>query len=128
MDKKPRRIAAWIAAAFGIATLPAWADHESPEVIVEWNQLLQANMPAIPNPLVPRTYAMLHIAMFDAANAIEREYTPYHARLFAHPGASAEAAAAQAGHDVLVSLNPAAQAAADSALQARLSKIQPWRA
>ena len=52
---------------------------------------------------------MLHIAMFDAVNAIEREYTPYHARLIAHPAASAEAAAAQAAHDVLTALNPAAQ-------------------
>jgi hypothetical protein len=128
MNKKAHRFVAWLAAAISVTTLPAWASGESADVIVEWNQLLQANMPAVPNPLVPRNYAMLHIAMFDAANAIERRYTPYHSRLLAHPLASAEAAAAQAGHDVLVSLNPAAQAAFDAALQARLAKIQPWRA
>jgi hypothetical protein len=122
-------LAAWIAgAAISLTTPAAWATNESPEVIVEWNQLLQANMPAVPNPLVPRNYAMLHIAMFDAANAIERQYTPYHAKLHANPAASAEAAAAQAAHDVLVSLNPAAQATADAALQARLARIHPWRA
>jgi hypothetical protein len=128
MKTKVRLIAAWGTALLGSITAPAWATHESPEVIVEWNQLLQANMPAVPNPLVARQYAIMHIAMFDAANAIEREYTPYHARLLAHPAASAEAAAAQAAHDVLVKLNPAAQATFDSALQARLLKIQPWRA
>lgn len=127
MKTKTRLIGAWSAALIMI-TAPAWASNESPEVIVEWNQLLQANMPAVPNPLVARQYAILHIAMFDAANAIERQYTPYHARLFAHPAASVEAAAAQAAHDVLVVLNPAAQATFDSALQARLLKIQPWRA
>ncbi len=122
-------LAAWIAgAAISLTTAPAWATNDSSDVIVEWNQLLQANMPAGPNPLVPRNYAMLHIAMFDAANAIERQYTSYHARLHAHPAASAEAAAAQAAHDVLVALNPAAQATFDAALQARLAKIQPWRA
>ena len=128
MKTKTRLIAAWSAALISLITAPAWSTNESSEVIVEWNQLLQANMPAVPNPLIPRQYAMLHIAMFDAANAIERQYTPYRARLFAHPAASAEAAAAQAAHDVLTTLNPAAQATFDSALQARLAKIQPWRA
>src|SRR5688500_12401064 len=101
MYKKAHRIAAWMAVTIGLATLTGGADagtrDDSPDVIVEWNQLLQANMPATtPNPLVPRLYAMMHIAMFDAANAIRRQYTPYHARFYAHPEASAEAAAAQA--------------------------------
>jgi hypothetical protein len=128
MKTKTRLIAALAAAAISLTTAPAWATNESPEAVVEWNQLLQANMSAVPNPLVPRQFAMLHVAMFDAANAIERMYTPYHARLHAHPAASAEAAVAQAGHDVLVAMNPAAQATFDSALQARLAKIPPWRA
>jgi hypothetical protein len=66
--------------------------------------------------------------MFDAANAIDREYSPFRARPPAHPAASLEAAAAQAGHDVLVALIPAATATFDAALQARLAGIQPWRA
>jgi hypothetical protein len=103
--------------------------HERADVIVEWNQLLQANIPSTaPNPLVPRYYAILHIAMFDAANAIEREYSHYRSRPPAHPAASPEAAAAQAGHDVLVALIPAATATFDAALQTRLAGIQPWRA
>ncbi len=134
MDKKSHRFTAWMAVAIGMITLPAAAtDHrtrdDSPAVIIEWNQLLQANMPTnVPNPLLPRFYAMLHIAMFDAANAIERQYTPYHARLHANPAASAEAAAAQAGHDVLTALIPAAKTTFDAALQARLANIHPWRA
>jgi hypothetical protein len=134
MYRKAHRFTAWVAAAIGLITLhggesAAGTRDDSPAVIVEWNQLLQANMPATtPNPLVPRLYAMLHIAMFDAANAIERQYTPYHARLYAHPEASAEAAAAQAGRDVLTTLIPAAQATFDAALQSRLATIHPWRA
>jgi hypothetical protein len=128
MKKRARLLAAWTAAAFSLTTTSAWATNDSAEVIVEWNQLLQSNIPSTASLLTPRYFAMLHVAMFDAANAIEREYTPYHARLHAHPGASAEAAAAQAGHDVLVELIPGAQATFDAALQARLANIQPWRA
>lgn len=130
MKKSIHRFAAGLAAAIGFFAPPAGATNSNAEVIVEWNQLLQANMPSTAGLLTPRYFAMLHIAMFDAANAIEREYTPYHARLLAHPAASTEAAAAQAGHDVLVALipTPEARAAFDAALQARLAGIQPWRA
>ncbi len=130
MKTKTRFIAALTAAAIGTITLPVSAGGERAEVIAEWNQLLQSNIPSSAGLLTPRYYAMLHVAMFDAANAIEQRYTPYHARLHAHPAASSEAAAAQAGHDVLVALvpTPAAKALFDSALQARLANIQPWRA
>ncbi len=130
MFKITRRIAAWIVAAIGLTAPQVWANGygERADVVAEWHQLLQANIPSTAGLLTPRYYAILHVAMFDAVNAIEREYTPYHARLFAHPGASAEAAAAQAGHDVLVALVPAAAATFDAALQARLANIQPWRA
>jgi hypothetical protein len=128
MKTKVRWAAALTAAALSLTTLPVSAYDDTSDVIVEWNQLLQSNIGSVANPLMPRYYAMLHVAMFDAANAIERKYTPYHVRLPAHPGASAEAAAAQAGRDVLTALLPAAQATFDTALQARLKRIQPWRA
>jgi hypothetical protein len=120
----------WACLIILMTTPQAWANDygEKADVIAEWHQQLQTNIPSTAALLSPRYYAMLHVAMFDAANAIERNYTPYHARLFAHPGASAEAAAAQAGHDVLVALIPASAASFDAALQARLAGIQPWRA
>jgi hypothetical protein len=130
MKTRTRLISVLAAATIGMTTLPVTAGGERAEVIAEWNQLLQSNIPSTAGLLTPRYYAMLHVAMFDAANAIEQRYTPYHARLHAHPAASSEAAAAQAGHDVLVALvpTPAAKVLFDTALQARLAKIQPWRA
>jgi hypothetical protein len=120
-----------IAALFGTAAIVLLAGRaaatESAEVIIEWNELLQTTIPTS-GPAVPRYYAMLHIAMFDAVNAIDRSYTPYRARIWAHPGISEEAAAAQAAHDVLVSLIPSAQSTYDAALQARLAQIPSWRA
>ena len=63
---------------------------------------------------------MTHIAMFDAINAIEREFEPYRVRLRPWGGGSPEAAAAQAAHDVLVAINPAATATYDAALARQL--------
>ncbi len=79
-------------------------ERSSAAVVLEWNQVLQNTLAAPGNPLTPRFYAMMHIAMFDAINAIEREFEPYRVRL-SREGGSPDAAAAQAAHDVLVVIN-----------------------
>jgi hypothetical protein len=48
-----------------------------------------------------RMYAMMHIAMHDALNAIDRKYQPYAFDNKPDPGASPDAAVAAAAHDVL---------------------------
>ena len=96
------------------------ATHSSPDVVLKWNQLLQSTLPQPGNPLTPRFYAMTHIAMFDAINAIERDFEPYRVRLRPGLGGSPKAAAAQAAHDVLVALNPSAVQTYDEALAADL--------
>src|SRR5215472_3078100 len=122
----------WGTAAFFVATsgvmIPcAVASEESNgAVIVEWNQLLQQTYTGPPIGQA-RDYAMLHIAMADAVVALHKRYQPFHAQVSAPSGASEEAAAAQAGHDVLVALLPAAQAAADTTLAKQLAQIPPGR-
>ena len=96
------------------------ARHSSGDVVLKWNQLLGSTLPQPGNPLTPRFYAMTHIAMFDAINAIERDFEPYRVRVRPGPGGSSTAAAAQAAHDVLVALNPSAAPAYDEALLADL--------
>ena len=49
-----------------------------------------------------RAYAMMHLAIHDALNAIDRKYQPYAYDQKADPGTSADAAVAAAAHDVLV--------------------------
>jgi hypothetical protein len=123
----------WTAAVFlvSIAVLIPSAvegmDRSNGDVIVEYNQLLQSHITGLPVGQ-PRNYAILQIAMADAVVAIEGKYQPFHAQISAPSGGSGEAAAAQAGHDVLVSLFPAAQAAADAALAKRLAQINPGQA
>jgi len=122
--------AAFIVATSGMMTPYAVASEESNgAVIVEWNQFLQQNVTGPPVGQ-PRDYAMLHIAMADAVVAIHRQYEPFHAHVSASSGASAEAAAAQAAHDVLVALPnllPGAGPAADALLASQLAQIPPGR-
>jgi hypothetical protein len=101
--------------------------NNSRDVIVAWNEALQALTPPGPSP-AQRFYSMLHIAMFDAVNAIERVYTPYRLRMRVPHGASPEAAAAQAGRDVLTALFPAQQATFDALLESQLAGLPPGRA
>jgi len=102
----------------------------SPSVnpVIEWNRtlLLIVRTPGAQSPTIhsTRNFAMLHAAIFDAVNNIDRDFEPYAIR---HPHvsrrASAQAAADQAAHDVLTSLYPAFAAMLDSQLQQDLEPI-----
>lgn len=100
------------------------------DIVLQWNELLLqslSNQPA----RVPfaRNMALVHTAMFDAVNAIERSFEPYAAEgIRASRGASAEAAAAQAARDTLTALYPSRQAVFDMALAENLAEIAPGRA
>ena len=104
-----------------------WTFRGGADVVVEWNQILQSSVPPTASLAAPRFYSMMHIAMFDAANAVERRYTPYRVQLRHAWGASGEAAAAQAAHDVLAALLPANQGVFDAALAARLNRLPRGR-
>src|SRR5205809_543528 len=69
-----------------------------------------------------RALAMTHVAQFDAVNAVARCYQPYAADLSA-PGASAEAAAAQAAYYVLTNLYPTQGPLLDAALSVSLAAV-----
>ena len=113
-------IGATLALALSMPGTPAVRAHNSTaDVVFEWNQILQDTVPSPQNVLTPRFFALTHIAMFDAINTFEREFEPYRVRL-RHTGGSAEAAAAQAAHDVLVAINPAGKTTYDAALASRI--------
>lgn len=103
---------------------PSPALAQDAELVIEWNRVVFSVAPGLP---VIRAAAMVHIAMFDAVNAIERAYTPYRFEVRASRGASPEAAAAQAAHDVLT-LFPTHQATFDAVLAVDLAGIPPGRA
>ena len=96
------------------------------EVIIDWNQLAQQHIAGPPFSQT-RQYAMVHVAMADAVVAIQGQYAPFRVEPWAPSGASAEAAAAQAAHDVLVFLIPGAAPVFHAALDASLASIPPGR-
>ena len=67
--------------------------------------------------------AIVHIAMFDAVNAIARRYRSYSRIADAAPGASMDAAIALAAHDTLVAMYPSQKAQCDALLAEELAKI-----
>ena len=96
--------------------------------VIQWNRTLlvivrtPGAQPATIHPT--RSFAMMHAAIYDAVNAIDRTHKPYLIRLSGVPrSASQEAAAAAAAHDVLVALHPNFQSTLDSQLQTSLAPI-----
>ena len=70
-----------------------------------------------------RAMAIVHIAMFDAVNAIAKRYKSYTGIADAAPGASMDAAIAQAAHDTLVAMFPSQKAHCDALLAEELARI-----
>jgi hypothetical protein len=99
---------------------PARAD-----VIMDWNAKADAiaTEKQLMNAAQTRALAMLHTAMFDAVNAVERRYTPYKLTLVADRATSKEAAAASAAYDILVALYPDQKQNLDAQLTTSLSAV-----
>jgi PAP2 superfamily len=74
-----------------------------------------------------RAMAIVHIAIFDAVNAIAGGYHSYTNIAAAPAGASMNAAIAQAAHDTLAALFPSQAASFDARLAADLSLIPDGR-
>lgn len=96
--------------------------------VVDWNRALleivrtPGAQPATVHPT--RSFAILHAAIYDAVNSIDRTHAPYLGLVAgASHRASQEAAAASAGHEVLVTLYPSFTARLDAQLQQSLAQI-----
>jgi len=110
--------AASLAAACLIHPAGARAD-----VVLDWNAVMETAV-AGQNPFnEARIAAITHLAVFEAVNAITEKYRPYLGTVTAPPGASAEAAAVVAAHDVLVHYLPAAAVSLAAARNASLAAI-----
>src|SRR5438094_8706993 len=97
-------------------------------IVIAWNQELlhivqtPKAQPATVHPT--RSFAIMHAAIYDAVNAIDRGHRPYLVRLTDVPRhASQDAAAAAAAHDVLVALYPTFSAELDAELQDSLAHL-----
>jgi hypothetical protein len=112
---------AWVVALAVLAgPLVARAD-----VVVDWNKIaIGSGAAAKQSPVaVSRTVAIVHAAMFDAMNAVGRNYHPYKVNIQAPAGSSPVAAGVAAAHAALSSLFPDQKAALDSAYMAHLNQV-----
>jgi hypothetical protein len=98
---------------------PAFAN-----VITDWDAKAVAFVaPVAPAASGQRQLAMVHIAMFDAVNSIERRYRPYLVQLTVPKTTSQEAAAAAAAANVLTGLHPNLATEIRAALTSYLAAI-----
>ncbi len=95
------------------------------DAVTDWNlkacdMVVEAKLGTPP---AMRVLAIVHTAVYEAANAITRRYPAGTLQLAAAPDASVDAAVAAANQATLVKLLPTLQPAIDSAYQAALGKI-----
>jgi hypothetical protein len=95
------------------------------DVITEWSEIAVADAIAARQlpPEQSRSLALLHAAMFDAVNSVERRYRPFRTKAKVVPEASKEAAASAAAHTILVKLYPDAKEATDKSYAAALAPL-----
>ncbi len=107
------------------ALLASITGRAAANVITDWNKITVAatKIAGFNSNLGSRIEAIEAIAVYDAVNAVRHFGTPYHYAAKAKGPASAEAAAAQAAHDVLVNYFPAQKLSLDSALEKSLGSL-----
>src|SRR5690349_21882241 len=93
------------------------------DAVLDWNEIALARVSAARQlpPDAARTMAIVHVAMFDAINAIERRYRPYSYDGPPIEGAALDAAAIAAAHATLSRLFPAEVQSLDAAYAASLA-------
>jgi hypothetical protein len=113
-----------------ILALTPLAAVAAPNVITDWDEkaaaTIQGNLPAAPRvgPTgATRIMAVMHIAMFEAVNAVDGKYEPYKGPAKPDPGCSQQAAAATAAAKVLIKMHPESAAKTQQELDAYLANI-----
>ena len=102
----------------------------SANVITDWDEkAIAVVFPTGPVAVSQQVYTaqrmmgMVHVAMFDAVNSIERRYRPYLVQLPADPATSKEAAAAAAAATVLATIDEKTAGEMKVALAAYLASV-----
>jgi hypothetical protein len=102
-----------------------WVSASKADVITHWNNVSLDTIKTAQYTSVKtsRTLAMVHAAMFDAVNSIDKTCQPYFVDAGFSEPISREVAAVSAAHRVLVNLFPAQSATLDTALNDYLAGV-----
>ena len=95
--------------SLSLCAMSAWPRAAEADAVIDWNaNAADATIAACflggYGPQEARMYAMMHVAVHDALNGIDRRSRPYAVSLSAPPGTSPAAAVAAAARDVLVTV------------------------
>jgi hypothetical protein len=115
-----------MATAAGLAWAPPISGWDGkPDQVLEWNQVFIDTLIATntPNASSQRLGAIVHAAIFDAYNGINRRYTPVFVHDLAPRGASRRAAVIAAAYSALVKLFPTRAAQLNEKYAASLSAL-----
>jgi hypothetical protein len=93
--------------------------------VVDWHAVMESSVASTgrKNVVALPYFAYVDVAMYDAVNSIDRRDRPFALSVHAPHGASKDAAAASAAHDVLTHYFPAQAPIFDAALSASLAAI-----
>jgi len=93
--------------------------------VVGWHAVMESTVAGSgrKNAVALPYYAYVGVAMYDAVTATDRRFQPFAVRVDAPDGASEDAAAASAAHDVLVHYFPSQATTLDAALASSLGSI-----
>src|SRR5262245_12292467 len=134
MQTSTRTLPKLAASTLALLALAATPPRAAADEVFDWNIAgFDATAAGGQNAIViSRTMAMMHLAVHDALNAIDRRYEPYLFEGRAEPSAAPAAAIAAAARDVLVGVIPAwgkpeqrvkALAIVDAAYAAALAQV-----
>jgi hypothetical protein len=120
---EPSRLGTTDAVALSAEPARAGAD-----VVLHWNEIA-VNTASDQNPFAQARFAAItQLAVFEAVNAITRDYEPYLGSVVAPHGASADAAAIVAAHRVLRTYFPASASTLDDARANSLALVADGKA
>lgn len=112
-------------ASVGSTTALAADESASSNQVLDWNQIFIDTLIATntPNSSSQRLGAIVHTAIFDALNGIERRYTPIFIHSRAPHNASRRAAVIAAAHTALLGLFPSRQPSLDASYDASVAEL-----
>jgi PAP2 superfamily len=131
MTRIPVALAIFVSSFGQIASLKAANATEQPaDAVIQWNRTLLeiVRTPPAPGAKPPtvhptRSFAIMHAAIYDAVNAIEKTHSDYLIHITAPQQASPDAAVVQAAHDTLIALYPQKKEMIETHLNESLSEI-----
>ncbi|HZM86677.1 MAG TPA: vanadium-dependent haloperoxidase [Blastocatellia bacterium] len=115
----------WTQQAVTLASFPQ-SDPAPVNQVLEWNQIFIDTLIATntANSSSPRLGAIVHTAIFDAYNGIERQYTPIFVQDRAPKKSSSQAAVIAAAYTALVGLFPSRQSALEASYATSLAAVR----